>query len=736
MSQTLSCPTAAPSVEILRTGTTPLREQNIFTDSDAQRACELRAQAEKTLTNGTMVSCLPLYAASRGSLGVLPPNRGPDPPFLIAIRLARDASWVLRLVSVTNATAVLLADPVNGSSGVYVNSTKNISMSTSTLFLLVQQTPEWMSSIVVHGDAACGYQHAAPEFVVTWPQKDLSTAVQVIVGLVSGGSTVSGNPTAASALAMVGLLSCSGSTPALQSAGYFVSLFFNLGPAAVGGGNLGLIVAMLGLHYAVARVWMLGLGANTVPSMDVAMADVRFPAVTIFGAMYLLPGAVYGGVVSITSGEDIAVGVIVLIAVGVLVVGSQVLLAKFVLPLTFFEPYPCPHPTAFVFERVAMLPASRWVPESMERRFMPLLGTRSRAWSLLSVADLLLALCLSAATGVGVGTKGAACSVMPVLVGVIYYSCALLHIVLRPYRRPIDTFVFPAVWILFGTLCILKYTNTSGHEDLIDKMQLALSTLQLFQTACAVVVFVRERQWRVFIQRGIDEGRDEWKPQVHGDDSVGLATLMMMEYTTDNEDEEMMIDVLSDNDNDLTSSFQRRGRRDRSNSMSAAQQAVVEDFWRTNWQTPAAASDSLRADRRSASNRKEVSDVVRALRLATQAERNVGGDYPDQRQHEEDDDDDVDVDNMLLSWQLPSSSPEEGVFVNQLGDGLELSDDDFIETVGPRRVVQPLTLLSPPSTDVPATISLQRSTVLSKGRSAGRKKAARRSAQAAPYDDI
>ncbi|CUG48654.1 transmembrane protein, putative [Bodo saltans] len=479
--------------------------------------------------------------------------------------------------------------------------------------------------------------------------------------------------------------------------------------------------------------------------MDVAMADVRFPAMTIFGAMYLLPGAVYGGVVSITSGEDIAVGVIVLIAVGVLVVGSQVLLAKFVLPLTFFEPYPCPHPTAFVFERVAMLPASRWVPESMERRFMPLLGTRSRAWSLLSVADLLLALCLSAATGVGVGTKGAACSVMPVLVAAIYFSCALLHIVLRPYRRPIDTFVFPAVWVLFGILCILKYMNTSGHEDLIDKMQLALSTLQLFQTACAVVVFVRERQWRVFIQRGIDEGHDEWKPQIRtnnlmlsdGDDrDNGLASLMKMESGVDNhddDDDEEMFDVLSNND--LTSSLQRRGRRDRSNSMSAAQQAVVEEFWRTNWQTSAAvASASLRADRRSASNGKEVSDVVRALRLATRAEVNGNDDDPHQRQHEEDDDDDVDVGNMLLSWQLPTS-PEEEVFVEQLGDGLELSDDDIVDR-GPRRIMQPLTFLSPPPTDAPA-IFFQRSTVLSaKGRSAGRKKTARQSTKIASYDDI
>ncbi|CUG93304.1 membrane-associated protein, putative [Bodo saltans] len=134
---------------------------------------------------------------------------------------------------------------------------------------------------------------------------------------------------------------------------------------------------------------------------------------------------------------------------------------------------------------------------------------------MLSITDLLLAICLSAATGLGVGTKGASCSVMPLVVAVVYLSCALVHIVLRPHRKPIDTIIFPVVWALFGALCIFKYLNSA--DALVDNMQLGLSGLQLFQTACALLVFLRERQWRAQVRL------------VVGDKGEDLTKMMMLE---------------------------------------------------------------------------------------------------------------------------------------------------------------------------------------------------------------
>ncbi|CUE92747.1 DGF-1-like protein, putative [Bodo saltans] len=513
MTQTLSCPNTV-RVSILPLNVTANQTANL--DAANNRACLLRSVAEAKLQIRSAIACYPLYAtASFGQMEVFPATRGPAPPFFVALRFQQDANWVLRLQTLTNtSSALLLDDPIGEPVG--VQNITNLTVITRTLFVRVDATPEWQSQIIVQVDAACGFHHVYPQFIVTWfnhvypqfivtwPQKQLGTATQVIVGLVSGGSTVSGNPTAASALALVGLLSCSGSTPALQSAGYFVSLFFNLGPAAVSGGNLGIIAVILGLHYVVVRIWLWYCKGSITEEQ--AMADFRFPALTIFAALYLLPGTVYGAVVCIASDDNRAVGIVLLCVVAFLVIASQVYLLRYVVPHTNFDRFPVAHPTAFTIEKILMLPSSRWIPEEMERRYMPLMGTRVKSWCMLSITDLLLAICLSAATGLGVGTKGASCSVMPLVVAVVYLSCALVHIVVRPHRRPLDAVIFPVVWTLFGALCIFKYMNSG--DALVDNMQLGLSGLQLFQTATAVLVFLRERQWRAYVRQVGEKGED------------------------------------------------------------------------------------------------------------------------------------------------------------------------------------------------------------------------------------
>lgn len=486
--------------------------------------CGFKAKAEAVLANGTALPCMELNAASTYSLSVFPANRGPPPPFLIALPYSVDANWILRFrtnitsesamlrpddlmvdimsATATSSTAQMQSETTSATantttlftSSVLLDNATNLTSRTGTLFLRVDATPEWMSHTSVEVEAICGFYPSRVQFVVRWPQKQLSTAQQVLVGLISGGGALSGDPTAAAALAMIGLLSCSGSTPALQSAGYFVSLFFNLGPAAVGAGNLGLIGAVFVLQYAGVRVWMR---FKAITDEIEAMAELRFPALAVFVAAYLLPGAVYGGVVSVASDQDAAVGGLVLLVVAVLLVASQVFLFRRILPTCEFVPYAVIYPSAFAFERLALLPTSHWAPESVERRYMPLLGTRTKQWCLLSIADVLLALVLSAATGLGVGTGGASCSVMPVVVAACYLANAALIVVLRPHRRPMDRVVFPIIWTLFGVLCLFKYVNIA--EEVTDPLQLALSTLQLWQNGCSVWVLLRERQCRAWI---------------------------------------------------------------------------------------------------------------------------------------------------------------------------------------------------------------------------------------------
>ncbi|CUG48691.1 membrane-associated protein, putative [Bodo saltans] len=507
---TISCPTTTRLTTSTSAGDLWPQFNDSTTGHLATR-CYLQPMAEAILSNSTHLPCVPVFAEAEGGIVVYPATRGPIPPFLLAIPHSFDSNWVLRLPyspseleseNASLATSFILRDNISGSgSDAHFDNKTNLTTSFGTLFLLVRATAEWQSSITVPLEAACGRavvgaHDGAPasaglHITVTWPQKQFGILNQVMVGLVSGGSTVSGNPTAAAALAMVGLLSCSGSTPALQSAGYFVSLFFDLGAAAVAAGNVGIIAIVVGLQFAAVRVWMW---RHKITSTDIAMADLRFPALSIFIAMYLLPGAVYGSVASVSSGDSVVTGLLVLLIVIALVVGSQVFLIKVVLPVSDFRPYPIPHKTAYFFERFALLPSSRWIPESAERRFMPLMGTRTKEWCLLSIADLLLALCLSAATGLGVGTHGASCSVMPIVVASIYFLNAAIVVVLRPHRRPMDRVAFPIIWTLFGVMCILKYLTAS--EDLIDTLQSVLSFVQLWQTVCALLVFVRERQWR------------------------------------------------------------------------------------------------------------------------------------------------------------------------------------------------------------------------------------------------
>ncbi|CUG93308.1 transmembrane protein, putative [Bodo saltans] len=499
--ETLSCPTIARlSVSTAASDIWPTRNAT----GNKSTRCYFHDKAEAAFSNSTstLLPCVPLFANEDGGLVVFPPTRGPNPPYILAIPYAIDANWVVRLlfssISSENRTALLLRDEVVfGGGGSRFDNKTNFTTASGTLLVLIASTPEWQSKITVPLETACGRQivtlgaSGGLEVSVVWPQKQFSTLDQVAVGLVTAGSTLSGNPTSAAALAMVGLLSCSGSTPALQSASYFVSFFFSLGSAAVAGGNVAIIVVVTSLHYLVVRAWKAHQSIATVAE---AMSDMRFPALSIFIAMNLLPGAVYGSVASVSSGDNIGAGVVVLGIVIALVVGSQVFLIKVVLPVSDFRPYPIPHKTAFFFERFALLPSSRWIPESAERRFVPLMGTRTKDWCTLSIADLLLALCLSAATGLGVGTHGASCSVMPIVVASVYFINAAIVVVLRPHRRPMDRVVFPIIWTLFGVMCILKYLAAS--EDLIDTLQRVLSLVQLWQTVCALLVFFRERQWR------------------------------------------------------------------------------------------------------------------------------------------------------------------------------------------------------------------------------------------------
>ncbi|CUG70371.1 transmembrane protein, putative, partial [Bodo saltans] len=548
--------------------------------------------------------CIEMRASggSRGQTTVYPSSLlSGDGPWVLVMPYALDASWVLHtpyvnsdntigdhsllpslpLVNVTqddgdrlkettippqwlttrNISAIpasLVGDP---NSYIWVNKSNLFSTTSGSLILWITVKPKYASTTSMTAVASCGGTHVPVEFSILWPQKVLSAAAQAIGGAVAVAGPFTGDPTAAAALAMVSLLSCSGSTPALSSFSYVVSVFFNLGATVMAIGNVGLIAAFCFLHYSATLlllVWRRYRRRNAVLAWErvvaadeqkrkrrelrhsmssaddatidlsssssrvvVAMTmtkttvvdmnetdedlhlrtcgDARFPALTILAAGFLLPGSAYGASAAVSdvesSATDVALGVAAIIGLIATVVGMQWILYKKALPSMTFEPYPMPYRTGFPVERRLVFPAARWLPTRLRLAYQPLMGTRAAKYCKLSVVDLLLAVLLSVATGIGVGTNGASCSFLPIFIAICYLLYAGLLAALRPHRLPIDRVACPLIAAIYGIICMMKYFSPTSLEDTTDALQLALSVLQLWQVLCAAIVVAREFQW-------------------------------------------------------------------------------------------------------------------------------------------------------------------------------------------------------------------------------------------------
>ncbi|CUG79452.1 Hypothetical protein, putative, partial [Bodo saltans] len=207
--------------------------------------------------------CIEMRASggSRGQTTVHPSSLlSGDGPWVLVVSYALDASWVLHkpyihsdntigdhsllsslpLVNVTQddgdhlketiipplwlttrnistIPALLVRDP---NSYIWVNKSNLFSTTTGSLILWMTVKPKYATTTSMTAVASCGGTHVPVEFSILWPQKVLSAAAQAIGGAVAVAGPFTGDPTAAAALAMVSLLSCSGSTPALSSFSY------------------------------------------------------------------------------------------------------------------------------------------------------------------------------------------------------------------------------------------------------------------------------------------------------------------------------------------------------------------------------------------------------------------------------------------------------------------------------------------------------------------------------------
>ncbi|CUG92798.1 transmembrane protein, putative [Bodo saltans] len=104
----------------------------------------------------------------------------------------------------------------------------------------------------------CGGRPVTTVFTVQWPDKVvlMTPAQEVLAGLATPLGPLSGDPTAAASMALMGAMSCSGEPITSASvAAYFISVFVDFGPASLALGNLGLAAAFCLLHAAAGAVY-------------------------------------------------------------------------------------------------------------------------------------------------------------------------------------------------------------------------------------------------------------------------------------------------------------------------------------------------------------------------------------------------------------------------------------------------------------------------------------------------
>ncbi|CUG92799.1 membrane-associated protein, putative [Bodo saltans] len=177
----------------------------------------------------------------------------------------------------------------------------------------------------------------------------------------------------------------------------------------------------------------------------------------------MLPGAVYGSLMCLSSGDSIGLGALALFLVIVVFVAHYLALTRLVLPNAVYVEYAIPQPTGSWLEvTLKMLPESKWLSYPLVRGFGPLMASRCREYCVMTFSDLFLSCLLAVATGLGVGTKGSSCSYAPLIVAVVYFLYAAALVVKRPHRIPTDKLLAPMISTTYGVMCVLKYTESDG----------------------------------------------------------------------------------------------------------------------------------------------------------------------------------------------------------------------------------------------------------------------------------
>jgi hypothetical protein len=330
-------------------------------------------------------------------------------------------------------------------------------------------------------------------------------AAEVTTAIAATAAAAFGNDVATTAsLVLLSLLSCSTLAPDPGVSAYAMSVFYDHGALAMVVGNIGLAVALFLVHWSCVTFAARCVSSSRFfASRDDASSTLRFPALSMRVAEFLMPGTMFASFLCFWSadngsGEWIAGGFGV-IAVVVALVAAQGVYWRVVAPTVRFERFP--HEFYLTagsrLKATLMYPSGHWRPSAVRSRVSPLMNAfvPHREWT----RTLLMMLSLLLGAVSGMATYGVGCHTGAWVAGIAHLLAGFALAVLRPYRVQWEQWMSPLLTALVGLTCMLKATGDASLSAASDSMTAAAALLQIVRTIVALWIQYREVQWSALV---------------------------------------------------------------------------------------------------------------------------------------------------------------------------------------------------------------------------------------------
>lgn len=366
------------------------------------------------------------------------------------------------LLNITQSMEISGSDPLSATRTYAVSPTATLLVSgtVSTTVSASRELPAGLAASAVPEGLARGAQVAS----------GITLAAGVLGGAAAAGPAVS--------LAILTMMSCS---PAEQKRSnsatqYLVAPLIDFGRDAAAAGNVGIVAAVLVLHYAASRA----IGADRA----------RFPGLSVTLAAMLCGGTLalgFGVLVAARAGERWWVGALLVALVAGQLAAHRWFLWRRLLPrLSYVERSP-PHPSRALR---LLLPGGDWLPLALRQQYSPLVNPvagpgLARAWSLWNVPHTVV---YSFVASFAPGSASGCVAQLGVLAAWCW-AVALLVACVRPHRVPLSDALACAGLVLTAAAVTLTaaYQAVAADGGTVGGLLTALVVVTMLQVVLTVL---------------------------------------------------------------------------------------------------------------------------------------------------------------------------------------------------------------------------------------------------------